>query len=254
GWYIGYIGNKKWRIAGYLWAPATGIVHGVEGYPNFNHPEELSDILLENKGRKLVDVTKELHVFEASNNEGVTIADFDNNGFQDILITKRGDLVHVNESTIYLNKGKSGFEKLSNHQIISTELGAIGMAVETIDYNQDGKTDVILGNERGLWHLFKNELKDAKDNNFITIEVGSSNSGKVTALGAIVEVKSCNNKQILRVGSTGAQYSQGFNNFMNFGLGTCKEAIKVKVTYTNGETLEKNITTLNTKILIGKKN
>ncbi|GAL63572.1 CRTAC1 family protein [Algibacter lectus] len=252
GWYIGYIGNKKWRISGYLWAPGTGIVHGVENYPKYTHPEALNDVLLENKGRKLVDVTKEKNVFEASNNEGVTIADFDNNGFPDILITKRGDLIHANESVIFLNKEKSGFEKLSNHQIISTELGAIGMAVETIDYNQDGKTDVVLGNERGVWHLFKNELKEAKDNNFITIEVGSTNSGKVTALGAKVEVKSCNNIQIQRVGSTGAQYSQGFNNFMNFGLGKCTEAIKVKVTYTNGETLEKVVARLNSKVLIGK--
>ncbi|MDO7173111.1 CRTAC1 family protein [Mariniflexile sp. AS56] len=254
GWYIGYIGNKKWRIAGYLSAPSTGIVHGVEDYPKYNHPKELSDILLENKERKLVDVTKEQHVFETSNNEGVTIADFDNNGYQDILIVKRGNLIHANESIIFLNKGKSGFEKLTNHQIISKELGAIGMAVETIDYNQDGKIDVVLGNERGLWHLFKNELAEAGNNHFITIEVGNSNSGKVTALGAKVEVKSCKNTQIQRVGSTGAQYSQGLNNFMNFGLGTCKEAVKVKVTYTNGETIEKSITTLNTKVLIGKNN
>ena len=120
----------------------------------------------------------------------VSVADFDNNGFQDLIVIKRGDLIHQNESIIYLNKGKSGFELLKGHNVISTEQGAIGMAVETIDYNLDGKVDVVLGNERGLWHLFKNELSDAHINNFLTLEIGHSKSGKATALGAIVEVES----------------------------------------------------------------
>lgn len=29
------------------------------------------------------------------------------------------------------------------------ELGAIGLGIETVDYNQDGKLDLLLGNERG---------------------------------------------------------------------------------------------------------
>jgi len=254
GTYIGYVGNDKWRIAGSLWAPATGVVHGVKHYPDYNHPKGINGILLKNNRGKFEDVTKKENLFFEEFTEGVTVADFDNNGFKDLLIIRRGDLIHENESIIYLNKGASGFELLKGHQVISKELGAIGMAVETIDYNLDGKMDVVIGNERGKWHLFKNELSEVKKNNFITIDVGNSKSGKVTALGALVTVKSCDNTQVYRVGSTGAAYSLSHNNFIHFGLGSCTKPVKVKVIWTNGETIEQDIKTLNCKILIGNKN
>ncbi len=254
GFYIGYVGNDKWRIAGSLNAPATGVVHGVNSYPDYKHPKAPSTILLENKGGKFVDVTKKENLFSEEFTEGASVADFDNNGFQDLILVKRGDLIHENESVIYLNNGKSGFELLKGHSIISTELGAIGMAVETVDYNQDGKVDVVIGNERGKWHLFKNELADASKNKYLTIEIGNSKSGKATALGALVELKSCDTNQIQCVGSTGAAYSLSFNNLVHFGLGSCDKGIKVKVTWTNGETLEENIKSINNTILIGTKN
>ncbi|MBJ2173586.1 CRTAC1 family protein [Aureibaculum sp. A20] len=250
GWYIGYVGNRKWRIAGFLWAPATGVVHGVENYPEGKHPEGFNDILLENTGKRFKNVTKEFGLSNKEHTMAVSVADFDNNGFQDLLVVKRGDLIHANASIIYLNSKDSGFKKLEKHNVISPELGAIGMAVETFDYNQDGKVDVVLGNERGKWHLFKNELSAAKDNNYITVEVGNSKTEKASALGALVEIESCGNHQIQRVGSTGASYSLSHNNFVNFGLSKCK-TIKVKVTWTNGETENKTISTVNKKIKIG---
>jgi hypothetical protein len=251
GWYIGYVGNRKWRIAGFLWAPATGIVHGVENYTKTKQSEGFQNILLENNGNKFKDVTKEMNLLIKEHSMAVSVADFDNNGFQDLIVIKRGDLIHQNESIIYLNKGKSGFELLKDHNVISTELGAIGMTVETIDYNLDGKVDVVLGNERGLWHLFKNELADAHKNNFLTLEIGHSKSGKATALGAIVEVESGGNKQIQRVGSTGANYSLSHNTFVHLGLGSNTSA-KVKVTWTNGETQNQTISNLNKNIKFGK--
>jgi hypothetical protein len=249
GWYIGYVGNRKWRIGGFLWAPATGIVHGVENYLEVKHTEGLNDLLLENKGKKFEDITKEFGLSKKTHNMAVSVADFDNNGYQDLLVVKRGDLIHANESIVYLNEGKSGFKTLQNHNIISTELGAIGMAVETMDYNLDGKVDVVIGNERGKWHLFKNELAEKK-NNYITIEVGNSKSGKTSPLGAKVEVNSCSNNQIQRVGSTGAQYSLSHNTFLHFGLGTCS-SVEVKATWTNGETETITVSTINKTIKIG---
>ena len=250
GWYIGYVGNRKWRIGGFLWAPATGIIHGVESYREVKHSEGLEDILLENRGKEFKDVTKAFGLSNKEHTTAVSVSDLDNNGYQDLLVVKRGDLIHPNESIIYLNSKASGFKKLEKHNIISPELGAIGMAVETFDYNQDGKVDVVLGNERGKWHLFKNELSEAKENNYITVEVGISKTQKTSALGALVEIESCGNRQIQRVGSTGASYSLSHNNFVNFGLSNCK-SIKVKVTWTNGETVSKTISTVNKKIKIG---
>ncbi|GGZ77914.1 CRTAC1 family protein [Algibacter mikhailovii] len=254
GHYIGYVGNDKWRLSGFLWAPATGIIRGVKDYPEYNHPKGLKDVLLENTGGKFKEVTQKLNLSNKEHTMASTVADFDNNGYQDILVIRRGNLVSPNESLIYLNQGGSGFNTLSNHNIISTELGAIGMAVETVDYNKNGKIDIVIGNERGKWHLFKNELASAKQNNFITIEVSNSKRGHVSPLGAVVEVSSCKNKQLKRIGSSGSQYSLNYNTFAHFGLGTCSSGIKVKVTYSNGESIEQTISNINQTVLIGKKN
>lgn len=253
GIYIGYVGNRKWRLAGYLWAPGTGIVSGVKKYPETIHSEGLSDFLLENKKGKFKNVTQKTNILHKTHTVGATISDFDNNGFQDILILCRGNLVYNNEAILYLNKGKERFETHKNHYIITKELGAIGMAIETIDYNKDGKQDVVIGNERGKWHLFKNELTTTSTNNYITVEVGTPSSKKATALGAIVELQTCNQKQKKRIGTTGASYSLSFNNQIHFGIGTCEKEATVKVTWSNGEVEERKIKTLNTHILMGNK-
>ncbi|WP_157359390.1 CRTAC1 family protein [Wenyingzhuangia fucanilytica] len=249
GWYIGYVGNDSWRIAGYLFAPSTGIVHDVKKYKTSKHPEGLNDFLLENKNGRFKDATKQADIFFKEHSVAVKTADFDNNGFQDVLVIKRGNLIHQNEAIIYLNNGDAKFKKLEKHNVISTELGAIGMAVETIDYNLDGKVDIVIGNERGKWHLFKNEISASQKNNFITVKVGKSKSGKATTLGALVEVTSGKNKQIQRIGSTGAAYSLSHNNFAHFGLGNNTVA-KVKVTWSNGETQSQTISALNSIIEI----
>lgn len=253
GWYIGYVGNRKWRLAGFLWAPATGVVHGVKSYKSYNHPKGYNDILLENSNGKFKDVSIKLAEENKEHTMASTVADFNNDGLKDILVIRRGELVYANESILYLNRGESGFKIVENHGIVSTELGAIGMAVEVIDYDQDGNVDVVIGNERGKWHLFKNQLIEANDNNYITIEVGKSPKGNVSGLGAVVEINSCSEKQVYRVGTTGAQYSQGFDNFVNFGLGNCNEPVKVVITWSDGEIVKKTIKNLNTKVLVGKK-
>jgi hypothetical protein len=252
GWYIGYVGNEKWRIAGFLWAPSTGIVHGIKSYTESKHPKGLHSFLLENKNGKFEDVTKKANLFFEEHAMSSAVADFNNDGFEDILVIKRGNLIHANESIIFLNNGNSTFQKLESHQIISTELGAIGMAVEVLDYNNDGKIDVVIGNERGKWHLFKNEFTSAKKNNYVVVEVSNSIKENASPLGAIVTLKSCSGNQVQRVGETASQYSQGFTTFMHFGLGDCSKSLKVKVTYSNGEVIEKTIDIFNQKVLVGK--
>lgn len=253
GWYIGYVGNRKWRLAGFLWAPATGVVHGVKDYPEYKHHEGFEDILLENKGGKFQDATKKAGIIFKDLSSAVTIADFDNNGFSDILVQPLGKMVFDNESIIFLNKGNSTFERLEDHNIISKELGAMGMALESFDYNNDGKVDVVVGNERGKWHLFKNTLSSELKNNYVTVDVGYSPSKKATALGALVTVKSGKITQQKRIGSTGAQYSLSYNNLVHFGLGQNSKAVKVTVTWSNGETVAYKISKLNTTNFIGKK-
>ena len=252
GIHVGYVGNDSWRIAGSTWSPTTGTVIGVKEYPAYEHSKGLTDVLLENRNGKFIDVTKQANLLIEDHTVGVSVADIDNNGHQDIVIIRRGELVYENNAIIYLNQGNSTFKQLHDHGVSTTDIGSIGMAVEVLDYDLDGDVDVVLGNERGKWHLFENEIGSNSDKKFITLEVGNSPSGKATALGALVNVSSCKSEQQQRVGTTGSVYSSSFNPNMHFGLGKCSGTVKVNVTWTNGESISKNLQ-MNTKVFIGKK-
>lgn len=252
GWYIGYVGNQKWRIGGFLWAPATGVVHNVKNFTESKHPKGLNDILLENKKGKFSDVTKKANVFLEEHVMAVTVADYDNNGYKDLLVVKRGELVYENESILYLNNGNSSFKAKEGHNVITKDLGGIGMAVESIDYNKDGKVDVVVGDERAKWHLFKNGLTDANSNKSLTVEVKNSKKGNISPLGALVTISSCGNTQIQRVGTSASQYSLNHNTFVHFGLGDCSKTVKVKVTYSNGEVFEKSIKSTVKNLVVGQ--
>lgn len=251
GAYIGYVGNQKWRLAGFLWAPATGVVLNVKSYPAFEHQKGLSDILLENSNGKFTDVTKKTNTYLEEHTVATTIADFDNNGFSDLLVIRRGDLIHENQPLLYLNRGEGTFEKMESNGLVTNDLASIGMAVESFDYNHDGKIDVVIGNERGKWHLFKNAMPLTKQRNFTIIEVGNSPKENASSLGALVELRSCKSKQKKRVGATGAAYSMSLNSFIHFGLGACTDEIKVIVTWPNGEKMEQKISSSNGKVFIG---
>ena len=248
GWYIGYIGNNKWRIAGYLWAPSTGIIHGVKNYKQEKYTRGPSDILLQNNNAKFKDVTKKMKLFQEVHNMTADVADFNNDGYRDILVIPRGKMVYENEAQLFLNVGGKYFEKTSNHNIKTFELGSIGMAVRTLDYNADGRVDVILGNERGKWHLFKHNNDKSNTNSFLTVNIGESPKKNTTPLGAIVKLTSCQGIQTQIVGSSNSQYSQGLNTALHFGLGNCKKKISIEVTWSNGEKIT-TTTTLNNKAL-----
>ncbi|WP_396633404.1 CRTAC1 family protein [Maribacter sp. R86514] len=252
GIHVGYVGNDRWRVAGSTWSPTTGTVVGVKKYPAYKHSEGLTDVLLENRNGKFIDVTKKANLLLEDHTVGVSVADFDNNGHQDILMIRRGELVYENNAIIYLNQGDATFKQLRHHGISTIDIGSLGMAVEVLDYDLDGDVDVVIGNERGKWHLFENDIVSSSDKKNISIEVGNSPSGKATALGALVSVVSCKNKQLQRVGATGSVYSSSFNPYLHFGLGKCNAQVNVTITWTNGESVSKDLQT-NTKVFVGKK-
>ncbi len=253
GTYIGFVGNRAWRLVTDTWGPITAVVHGVKEYPAYNHSKGLSDVLLKNNGEKFVDATKKAELFFEEHTKCAAVADLDNNGWQDLVVVPRGDLIHHNKLIVFLNTGKSTFKRVTEHKLVSSELGAIGLGVETLDYDKDGKVDILVGNERGKWHLFKNLMESSPESQYLIVKVGYSKSGKASALGALVKVSSCYGTQTRRIGSTGAAYSQGCNQFVHFGLGKCTKPVKVKVTWTNGESEERTIHSFNQMVEFGSK-
>ncbi|MEO9476585.1 MAG: CRTAC1 family protein [Cyclobacteriaceae bacterium] len=249
GIYIGFVGNKTWRLAGNSWAPTTGAIIGVERYGTGQIAEPLKSVLLENKKGKFQDITNDVNLKINTHAVSAATADFNNDGWVDLVIHQRGEMVRPNESVIFLNQKGSAFIGVDEHQVISPELASIGMAVEVVDYNQDGKVDMIVCNERGKWHLFKNS---SNAGNYLTVLVGNSEKN-VSPMDAMVTIKSCDLKQSKRVGSTGSFYSRGLDNKMHFGLGECKDAVEITVRWSSGEQITKKVSSVNQVILAGRK-
>ena len=232
GLYVGYIGNDTWRIAGNTWSPTTGVIHNVKNYPTYPHEQGVNNVLLKNHDGKFIDVTNKAALNEPSHSNAAAIGDFDNNGYQDIFIVERGNLSTANQQTLWLNQGDGAFEKNLSHDVISSELGGIGLGAEAFDYNQDGKLDLIFANDRGKWHLFKNTLKN--NNNYINVQVKDSPKG-ASPIGALVTVSGCETHQVKRVGSSSAPYSQSKDTLIHFGLGDCKKIDGIAIKWPNGE-------------------
>lgn len=248
GLYLGFVGNEKWRFVAQAGSPMTGVVHGVKGLPASLGEEGPTDILLENRNGKFVDVSEIAGVAIQGHSNGVAAGDFNNDGFEDLIVVRRGNLVTKNSSLVWLNQGNGSFKKASSHGVVSPELGAIGFGAEAYDYNLDGKLDILLGNERGKWHLFRNQ--DLAQGSYLVVDLGVPSKDKATALGATVTVEAGKLKLVKRSGSGGAPYSRSFNRYVHFGLGDFDGPVSVKVQLSNGQSVDKVVDSVNAVVAV----
>lgn len=233
GTYIGYIGNQNWRLAGNIFSPFTGIVHGVKSYTPSESDGGLSDVLLVNNNGVFTDGSSDAKLTLSEHTTGAAAGDLNNDGLQDLVVIRRGSMVDDNEAILYINAGGGQFDMLQSHGVVTTELGSIGMGVEILDYDLDGRQDILIGNDRGKWHLFNNT---SKNTSYISVRVGQSLHKAGTALGARVELSGCKRRsQLKTVGATGAAYSLNLVPTIHFGLGSCADQSEVTVTWSNGE-------------------
>ncbi|WP_227006678.1 CRTAC1 family protein [Shewanella donghaensis] len=245
GLYVGYIGNDTWRIAGNTFSPTTGVIKDVQKLATnkyqaeFTNKAEPVDILLENQNGKFVDASAPSNIKLEQHNSSIAVADFNNSGYQDLFIVQQGNLARSTVQAIWLNQGNGSFELAKHHGVVSNEIGALGAGANALDYNNDGAMDLVYANERGLWHLFKNNglkgTNTSSNGNYIVVSIDNSPSGRATAQGALVKLTACGQSQYRRVGASGAAYTQSFNKQVHFGLGNCKAIETVYVRWSNNE-------------------
>ena len=250
GLYIGYLGNNIWRVAGKTNSPTSGVIHNVlSGAPTIplsNMPAKL----LENIDGQFVDVTASLGISISEQTTSSAVGDYNNDGWDDLLVIRYGDPSVITEQILYLNQNGTNFVRATDHGIITNELGATGMGAEAFDYDQDGDLDIMYCNERGRWHLYTNNSSPS-ENNYVQVNIGSSPTCQSTAVGAKLSVTICGKTYERTVGRSSASYSQSFNTFTHIGLGQCNEIGTATVTWTNGEESQIDITDLNMIYQIG---
>jgi tetratricopeptide (TPR) repeat protein len=99
---------------------------------------KVRDLLLRNDGEGLfVDVTAEVGLAGARPSLGCCVADFDNDGFPDLLITGAG------EQHLFRNTGKAKFEDVSGPTGLD-KLRTVCLGATFVDLDQDGDLDLIV--------------------------------------------------------------------------------------------------------------
>ena len=252
GLYIGYLGDSKWRVGGQAHSRTAAVFGNVVSAPVVEPQVELPARLFENRGGNFVDVTGEAGISINEQTTSAATGDFDNNGWSDLAVLRYGDMAKGSEHIVYLNQGEGQFVRAGDHGIASSRVGTTGGTVQPFDYNLDGAVDLIYSNERGEWHLLRNNVNAS--GNYAIFNIGDSPAGKATALGAVLTVIACSNIYKRRVGSTSAAYSQGMDTNLHVGVGACEMIDEATLRWTNGEIEEVEIRSVNARVSVGRAN
>ncbi len=236
GMHIGYLGNGEWRVGGYVKSRLSAVIKNVTSQPKELKRKPLPPKLLENQNGKFVDVTKSLGINITEQTTNAAAGDFNNDGFVDLAITPYGNMAHNVAHMVFMNKGGKRFEQHIDAGLDSEEVGATGVGITTIDYDQDGRLDLVFGNERGRWYLAKNQLPASKLGQYIVITVAASPKSNAQPIGARVDISACGFKQSQLVGASGESFHHMLKTRLHFGLGDCDVIDNINVTWSNGET------------------
>lgn len=258
GWAeLDYDSDGRWDL--YISRSATGV-------NRFYKRGGIHDHLLRNvDGKRYVDVTFRVGVimrndegqWDSPDTHGVTVADFDNDGHIDILLTHYSGPPGY---TLLRNLGDGKFSKLES----ATDLGfqrderVDGDMATAVDYDLDGRVDLILSegtwgmNEdgKGVYRVMRNVWQTG--NGFVLVRVRNAPKRTVTNLHALVSVRMRDGRvQMRRVGTPGSLVSNSLVETVHFGVGTADSVAEIRVRWTDGTVSRRRNVRANSSISIG---
>lgn len=93
-----------------------------------------------NRNGTFTDVTEKAGLFRTGYANGVTVGDYNNDGFEDLFITYWG------QNVLYRNNGNGTFTDVTKEAGLSNTKPRFGTGCTFIDYNRDGKLDLFVSN------------------------------------------------------------------------------------------------------------
>ncbi|MCH2202136.1 MAG: VCBS repeat-containing protein [Fuerstiella sp.] len=102
----------------------------------FKYNRNHSDHLYRNDHGKFVDVSKEAGINNHAFGLGLSVSDYDGDGYQDVYVSNdydKGDFMFMNRKGMFMNEVSSRTKHTSN----------FGMGTDAADYNNDGHVDFI---------------------------------------------------------------------------------------------------------------
>lgn len=242
GWYLGHLGNGKWRfewrLNGNLAWGVRATIEGVDDVDLDWEPQNYNfvpDVLLQNDGGTFTDVSAKLPEESQENNWGVTHGDFDNDGDEDFFVYRFGKLSQRVTDLLLRNEAGAKFEAETSHGAYAGPSEAHGDMGAAFDYDQDGRIDLLSGDDNyGKWNFYQNTSPTTGQSHYLLVNVGYSD--KFTdPFGATVTVEAANGlRQTKDVGSAGAIHSQSLLSILHFGTKSESEGLTVTVRWRDG--------------------
>lgn len=213
---------------------------------------DANDYLLRNiaddtgMGGRLVDVSVSAGIPCGGSSRGVTTADFNNDGFVDLLVTQ-----YTGQDWLLLNNGDGTFTRQWQTGYGKSQRTR-GDQPSAVDYDGDGWPDVILSegsyNNRshpGYVRVMRNVAsqrgtKSLRQRAWLLIRVGSAPTGSASSLHATVRVmimrREGNMTMTRRVGAPGTTTGVSYVDVVHFGLGVYEGVTSVSVSWRDGST------------------
>jgi TolA-binding protein len=153
----------------------------------------------------------------------VSFFDFDNDGFQDLIIAGQSEDKDGRGLILYHNDGKGHFADVS--RLLPDEPKS-GREIALFDYNNDGDIDIVIAGINGGITLLRNDGGD--NNHYVKLQLFGLRAGSAKnnhfGIGAKVEIRSGDLYQSVIVTDPN----------VHFGLGNRSKADIIRITWTNG--------------------
>ena len=143
--------------------------------------------------------------------------------------SEKDKITYRQPSQLYLNRGNGVFDLYEPSQGVFTEM-MVARGAAYADYDRDGDLDILVTENDGPVHLWRNDLQD-----IATLRVAlQGTGGNLDAIGAEVIAYVDGLKMVRRI-RTGSSYLSSSEKTVTFGLGNHDAVDSVNVTWPNGE-------------------
>jgi hypothetical protein len=178
---------------------------------------------------------------------GAGFADFDNDGWPDIMIATGSvypevekifkEYPHRSPRLVYRNQGDGRFQEVTARAGPGTLTPKSSRGCAFGDFDNDGDIDVLVMNMNEPPLLMRNEYNSAGHqgpHNWLTVKLTGTRSNR-SAIGARVVLKTNSHIQVQEITSQSSYYSHN-DLRLHFGLGTNQKADQLEIRWPNGQT------------------
>ena len=107
-------------------------------------PDASNRLYKNNRDGTFTDVTEKAGLLRTGYAYGVTVGDYNNDGFEDLFITYWG------QNVLYRNNGDGTFTDVTKQAGLLNEKTRLGSGCTFVDYDRDGKLDLFVSNYLGF--------------------------------------------------------------------------------------------------------